>query len=183
MTRVNVKEVRGIIGHFKELPDPRSSINRRHLLVDVIVISICGVIAGADGPSAIEQWAKAQQTWLKKYLRLPNGIPSHDTISRVFRRIKPEAFQECFLSWVQTLHEELGWKHVAIDEWLQIAVAPFVRRELLQHDRVLQRVRAERDHGDLGAPLARIVMRLSRVLSISSNSTPVSRLSKPSGTH
>lgn len=103
MTCVAAKEVRGIIGHFKGLPDPRSSINRRHLLVDVIVICICGVIAGADGPSAIEQWAKAQQTWLKKYLRLPDGIPSHDTIGRVLEALNPQSFQECFLAWLQSL--------------------------------------------------------------------------------
>ena len=122
MTNVGAKEVRGIIGHFKELPDPRSSINRRHLLVDVIVISICGVIAGADGPSAIEEWAKAQQTWLKKYLRLPDGIPSHDTIGRVLEALNPQSFQECFLAWLQSLsgkddknEGDKKDKHYAID--------------------------------------------------------------------
>ena len=83
MATVGQKEVRGILSHFESLPDPRSQINRRHLLVDVIVISICGVLAGADGPAAIELWAKSQRRWLKKYLNLPHGIPSHDTIGRV----------------------------------------------------------------------------------------------------
>ena len=122
MTNVGAKEVRGIIGHFKELPDPRSSINRRHLLVDVIVISICGVIAGADGLSAIKEWAKAQQTWLKKYLRLPDGIPSHDTIGRVLEALNPQSFQECFLAWLQSLsgkddknEGDKKDKHYAID--------------------------------------------------------------------
>ncbi len=103
MSRVGAKEVRGIIGHFRGLPDPRSTINRRHLLVDVIVISICGVIAGADGPSAIEQWAKAQHAWLKKHLRLPDGIPSHDTIGRVLEALNPENFQDCFFAWLESL--------------------------------------------------------------------------------
>ena len=88
MACVGLKEVRGIIEHFEELPDPRSAVNQHHLLVDVIVISICGVIAGADGPVAIEQWAEARHAWLKKLLRLPHGIPSHDTIGRVLAALR-----------------------------------------------------------------------------------------------
>jgi predicted transposase YbfD/YdcC len=125
MTRIGVMEVRGIIEQFKALPDPRSSVNRRHLLVDVIVMSICAVVAGADGPVAIEEWAKAHRGWLKRYLRLAHGIPSHDTIGRVLEIIRPESFQECFVAWLQSLSEpdEVGdkpegmtpLKHYAID--------------------------------------------------------------------
>ncbi len=122
MACVGVKEVRGIIEHFEELPDPRSRVNQHHILVEVIVISICAVIAGADGPTAIEQWAEARHAWLKTLLRLPYGIPSHDTIGRVLAALRPESFQECFLAWLQSLsaqkeqdEEEPQDKHVAID--------------------------------------------------------------------
>lgn len=103
MSMAVVPDVRGIIEQFKRLPDPRSTINRRHLLVDIIVISICGVLGGADGPEAIAEWAKTKKQWLRKYLKLPNGIPSHDTIGRVLERLQPAAFQECFAAWLETL--------------------------------------------------------------------------------
>ena len=121
MSVVCEKEVRGIIDHFQGLPDPRSTVNRRHLLVDVITICICGVLAGADGPAAIEEWAKAQETWLKQYLRLPFGIPSHDTIGRVLETLQPQAFQQCFTAWLESLartdNDETTTekRHLAID--------------------------------------------------------------------
>ena len=76
-------DVVSILEYFKELEDPRSTINRKHLLGDLIIISICAVIAGADGPKAIGVWAEANHTWLERRLELPNGIPSHDTIGRL----------------------------------------------------------------------------------------------------
>jgi predicted transposase YbfD/YdcC len=88
---------------FENLADPRSTINRYHLLVDIIAISICAVVAGADGPTAIEEWAKRKKDWLKKHLRLPHGIPSHDTIGRVLQVLQPQAFQECFAAWLTSL--------------------------------------------------------------------------------
>ncbi len=118
MSRVCEVEIRGIIDHFQALPDPRSSVNRRHFIVDVIVIAVCGVVAGADGPVALELWAKAHHPWLKKYLRLPAGIPSHDTIGRVLEALHPQAFQECFAGWLQSLVDAGdvdAEKHIAID--------------------------------------------------------------------
>jgi hypothetical protein len=82
--------------YFEVLPDPRHRRNRRHLLVDVITIAVCGVIVGCDGPAAIRIWAKPNEEWLKGFLELPNGIPSRDCIRRVLTALKPEAFQECF---------------------------------------------------------------------------------------
>ena len=78
-----------ILEYFEELDDPRSSINRKHLLGDLIVISVCGVIAGADGPNAIGVWAKSNRGWLQNHLELPYGIPSHDTIGRLLAALKP----------------------------------------------------------------------------------------------
>ena len=89
-----------IIKHFELLPDPRHTRNRRHELVDVIVIAVSGVIVGCDGPTSIERWAKAKEDWLRELLALPNGIPSRDCIRRVLSALKPEAFQTCFQSWI-----------------------------------------------------------------------------------
>ncbi len=104
-----------IASHFSELEDPRIDRTKRHLLIDIVVISICAVIAGAEGWEDIEAFAKDKKGWLKKFLKLPNGIPSHDTISRVFRRLKPGQFNDCFASWTQSLHQELALNHIAID--------------------------------------------------------------------
>ena len=99
--------LRSIIKHFESLPDPRHTCNRRHLLVDVISIAVCGVIVGCSGPSAIERWAKAKREWLKEVLALPNGIPSRDCIRRILCALKPEAFQTCFQSWMMSLVSEV----------------------------------------------------------------------------
>jgi predicted transposase YbfD/YdcC len=103
MAELNGDDVVSILDYFGELEDPRSSINRKHLLGDLIVISICAVIAGADGPRAMGVWADANAPWLRKHLELPNGIPSHDTIGRVLAALKPGAFQSCFQSWIAHL--------------------------------------------------------------------------------
>jgi hypothetical protein len=96
-----------ILEYFDDLEDPRSSINRQHLLGDLIVICVCGVLAGADGPKAIGVWARAHAEWLKKYLELPHGIPSHDTIGRLLAALRPAAFQACFEQWIASLRQGL----------------------------------------------------------------------------
>jgi len=116
MRRVTVG-LSSVVKHFESLPDPRHHRNRRHLLVEVITIAVCGVIVGCAGPTAIEQWAKAKLDWLKQFLTLANGIPSRDCIRRVLIAIKPEAFQSCFESWIASLvaeHVEAG-SIIAID--------------------------------------------------------------------
>jgi predicted transposase YbfD/YdcC len=102
MAKTNVR-LRSIVKHFESLPDPRHQRNRRHLLIDVITLAVCGVIVGCDGPTAVEQWAKAKEDWLKNLLALPNGIPSRDCIRRVLSALQPEAFQSCFQSWIVSL--------------------------------------------------------------------------------
>ncbi len=82
--------------HFENLKDPRIDRTKDHLLIDIIAISILAVISGADGGKAIETYGKAKEQWLRKFLELPNGIPSHDTISRVFQRLNPEEFAASF---------------------------------------------------------------------------------------
>jgi len=124
MNKIDRDGVESIIWHFNLLPDPRHTRNRKHLLVDIIVIAVCGVIVGCEGPSAIERWAKAKRDWLEELLELPNGIPSHDCIRRVLLALQPEAFQKCFENWIrhclfsrgeQGAFAKLGPRHIAID--------------------------------------------------------------------
>jgi predicted transposase YbfD/YdcC len=103
MVQVQHREVRTVAECFRELPDPRSTTNRRHVLVDVLVISVLAVITGADGPVAIALWGELNHDWLKRHLQLPHGIPSHDTIGRVLEALKPAAFQQCFSAWLESL--------------------------------------------------------------------------------
>ncbi len=85
--------------------------------MDIISLAVCGVIVGCDGPTSINDWAKAKEDWLKQFLELPNGIPSRDCIRRVLTALKPEAFQESFESWIASLVNErvTGKGIVAID--------------------------------------------------------------------
>lgn len=103
MHQVNSDDVVTILDYFKDLEDPRSAINRKHLLGDLMVICILAVIAGADGPQAIGVWAQSQALWLRERLQLPAGIPSHDTIGRLLAVLKPAAFQSCFQQWIAGL--------------------------------------------------------------------------------
>jgi predicted transposase YbfD/YdcC len=100
---------------FTRLRDPRRQHLKRHLLIDIIVIAICAVIAGADDWQHIVTFARHRRAWLQTFLRLPNGIPSHDTFERVFERLDPQAFQVCFSRWVEALAQTLGFGHIAID--------------------------------------------------------------------
>jgi predicted transposase YbfD/YdcC len=108
MHEVNSDDVVSILDYFKDLEDPRCTINRIHLLGDLIVICILAVISGADGPKAIGVWAQANAQWLLGHLQLPGGIPSHDTIGRLLAALKPAAFQNCFGEWIANLRGKDG---------------------------------------------------------------------------
>jgi predicted transposase YbfD/YdcC len=101
--------------HFSKVQDPRIERSKEHKLIDIISIAICAVICGAEGWVDIENFGKSKLAWLKTFLELPNGIPSHDTFGRVFSLIVPEEFQESFHSWVQSIHELTNGQVVAID--------------------------------------------------------------------
>jgi predicted transposase YbfD/YdcC len=103
LQRVSLDEV---IVHFQELEDPRSTINRRHPLVSVVVIALLAVLAGAGGPTAIARWAALKEDFLLQVLDLPNGIPRKDVFRRVLMALKPAAFQACFAGWLQSLRIE-----------------------------------------------------------------------------
>lgn len=118
MTEIQFDNVDSILTCFDELKDPRSHVNRLHIFGDLLVICIIAVIAGADGPQAIGIWADNNQAWLQKRLKLPNGIPSHDTLGRLLAALKPLAFQECFQAWIQSvapLDEEAEMNQIAVD--------------------------------------------------------------------
>src|SRR3954452_9459448 len=93
-------DVGSIGSYFESLSDPRHTRNRKHLLVDIVVIAVCGMVCGCDGPTAIHRWAANRQTWLEQFLALPNGIPSRDCIRRLLMALKPESFQGCFQDWI-----------------------------------------------------------------------------------
>jgi hypothetical protein len=93
---VKLVDIESIGSYFESLSDPRHLRNRKHLLEDIIVISVCGMICGGDGPTAIHRWAKERADWLSQFLSLPNGIPSRDCIRRLIMALRPEAFQKCF---------------------------------------------------------------------------------------
>jgi len=101
--------------HFINLNDPRIERTKAHLLIDIVAIAILAVISGADDWVAIETYGKVKYNWLKEFLELPNGIPSHDTFSRVFARIEPNEFQQCFTNWVNSITKKLGLEVIAID--------------------------------------------------------------------
>ena len=92
--------VESIGSYFESLSDPRHSRNRKHLLVDVVVIAVCGMLCGCDGPTAIHRWASNRVDWLKQFLSLPNGVPSRDCIRRLLMLLRPQAFQKCFQAWI-----------------------------------------------------------------------------------
>jgi predicted transposase YbfD/YdcC len=120
MLTIGYQNAVNLLRFFDELPDPRSKVNRLHRLGDVIVIAICAVIATADGPTAIASWAKLNEAWLRKHLKLPNGIPGKDTFRRVLSLLNPAAFQQCFQEWLNSLNvsadgESGDAKHIAID--------------------------------------------------------------------
>lgn len=99
---------------FATVEDPRVERTKRHKLLDIIILAICGVICGAEGWVEIEEFGKAKKEWLKSLLELPNGIPSHDTFGRVFARLDPKRFEACFFAWVQSLSEPVSGV-IAID--------------------------------------------------------------------
>jgi len=100
---------------FSQLPDPRTGNRKEHPLFDTIVIAILAFISGADHWTEVELFGREKEEWLRTFLELPHGIPSHDTFARVFALLCPEAFESAFLTWVREIHELAQGSIVAID--------------------------------------------------------------------
>ncbi len=104
-----------LIDHFSSIEDPRDPTKRRHKLTDMIAIAVAGVLCGADEWTSIEAFGVAKEGWLRGFLELEHGIPSHDTFGRVFSMLDPRAFEACFSHWVESMVTTLEKEMVAID--------------------------------------------------------------------
>jgi predicted transposase YbfD/YdcC len=104
-----------LLAHFADLDDPRVERTKHHKLLDILGIALCAVLSGANNFVAIEQFGIAKLDWLKTFLDLPNGIPSHDTIGRVFSLLDPDVFARCFGNWTASICPSLNLKTISID--------------------------------------------------------------------
>jgi predicted transposase YbfD/YdcC len=104
-----------ILEHFSSLTDPRIKLKTRHKLLEIVAMTLCAMIAGADDWVEIADFAKEKEGWLKKFLKLPNGTPSHDTFGRVFSLINPEEFGTCFITWLKSLFPVIDSDIIAVD--------------------------------------------------------------------
>jgi predicted transposase YbfD/YdcC len=101
--------------HFHDLQDPRVERTRKHPLINIVFIAVCGVLSGANSFASIHEFASDRRQWFARYLDLSNGIPSDDTIGRVLARLDPGAFEKCLLSWMQAVQEATADRFLAID--------------------------------------------------------------------
>jgi predicted transposase YbfD/YdcC len=104
-----------IAEHFRGVKDPRTGRQVDHFLIEIITIAICAVICGADSWVEVEEFGQAKEPWLRTFLNLPHGIPSHDTFGRVFALVNPHQFQSGFISWIEAISELTQGEVVAID--------------------------------------------------------------------
>lgn len=107
--------VKAIEIKFAKLRDPRINRTKQHKLIDIVTIAVCAIVCGAQGWTEIEMFGHQKYVWLKTFLELQNGIPSHDTFGRVFAALDPKEFQECFVEWVEMIHEITSGQVIAID--------------------------------------------------------------------
>lgn len=105
----------GLVEHFGQLDDPRVVGRTRHRLIDILVIAVCATICNADTWVDVAAYGRAKEAWLRTFLELPNGIPSHDTFGRVFAMIDPEQFQACFLAWIRAVAAATQGEIIAVD--------------------------------------------------------------------
>ncbi len=112
---MDVDAPRGLLRAFEALEDPRMDRTKEHSLPDILGIAICAVICGADGWTQMEMFGQSKEKWFRTFLDLPNGIPSHDTFRRVFNMLDPEAFEKCFMAWIDDLAQASEGRLIAID--------------------------------------------------------------------
>src|SRR5919199_885880 len=104
-----------IVEHFRTLKDPRIERTKKHNLLDILVIALCTLLTGGEGFQDMELFGKSKRAWLQTFLALPHGIPSHDTFGRVFARLNPQRFQECFLAWTRAVAQFTQGALVSLD--------------------------------------------------------------------
>jgi len=115
MAPVKGPHIHIVLRMAEEVDDPRDPRGVRHLLVDILVISLLALLCGCDNPEEFEEYGEEQEEWLRTFLELPHGIPSHYTITRVLAMLSPRAFERFFVRWVESLGWEPGPRHIAID--------------------------------------------------------------------
>lgn len=101
---------------FSQIKDPRvENDNKKHLLIDIITIAVCAVICRCESWEEIAEFGRIKQSWFKRFLALPNGVPSHDTFRRVFMILNPKEFNRCFVGWTQAISEKFQGEVIAVD--------------------------------------------------------------------
>src|SRR3954465_7748170 len=110
-----IMSLESLVRHLSAVGDPRCQGKIEHRLIDILVIAVCAVIACAESWDDVALYGRSKQAWLRTFLDLPNGIPSHDTFRRVFMLIDPDAFEGCFTRWAQSLTSKVEREVVAID--------------------------------------------------------------------
>lgn len=106
---------KSLLKHLAEISDPRIERRKEHLLIDILVIAICSILCGAEHWTEMERFGKFKESWFRTFLELPNGIPSHDTFSRVFAALAPEQLRTCFAAWVKDMLSGKSPRHIALD--------------------------------------------------------------------
>ena len=104
-----------LIECFSKLQDPRDEKNRRYPLEEILFLCVSAVVSGAEGWEAIERFGQAKLDWLRRFLPMTQGIPSHDTIAWLMARLPPKRFQSCFVEWVQSLSQDTQGEIISID--------------------------------------------------------------------
>ena len=104
-----------LIDHFQDLEDPRVDRRKDHDLIDVLVIAVCCLLCAGEGFNDMQEFGRAKEAWFRTFLRLRNGIPSHDTFNRVFAALDPKLFLESFLRWTESLRQAIPREIVALD--------------------------------------------------------------------
>jgi len=112
---MDVEAPRGLLRFFKDIEDPRMDRTKRHLLNDILGITLCAVTCGADTWTSIETYGQSKYEWLKGFLKLPNGIPCHDTFSRLFSRLDPLQLEASFQRLMATWAKQSDGRLIAID--------------------------------------------------------------------
>ena len=112
---MDVDAPRGLLRAFESLQDPRMDRTKEHSLPDILGIAICAVICGADGWTQMEMFGQSKETWFRSFLDLPNGIPSHVTFRRVFNMLDLDAFEKCFMAWIDELALASQGRLIAVD--------------------------------------------------------------------
>ena len=149
-----------LLRFFKDIADPRGK-NIIHKLHDILVIAICAVICGADGWVEVQEFGQSKQSWFKRFLDLPVGIPSHDTFGRVFARLQPDAFEKCFTAWISAVAGGSGGKLLAIDGksirrsfehgWDKSGMAHLVSAFVIENQMVFSQVAVEGRDNEIAA--------------------------------